>query len=48
MANNNKRGLGSNLSNLDGTTMTGGTATGNFTNMKNYRNNITAQIKTIS
>jgi hypothetical protein len=47
---NNKRtvGLASNMSNLDGTTMTGGTATGNFTNLKNYRNNITAHIKTIS
>jgi hypothetical protein len=48
LSNNKKGGLGSNMSNLDATTMTGGTATGNFTNLKNYRNNITAQIKTIS
>jgi len=34
------------MSNLDATTMTGGTV--NYTQIKNYRNNITAQIKTIS
>jgi len=30
------------MSNLDATTMTGGTATGNLTNFKHFRNNITA------
>jgi len=41
-SNNKKGGLATNMSNLDATTMTGGTATGNFTNFKHYRNNITA------